>query len=86
MTDVDEAELARQMDMLEQENEQVAGDSATDEDDDDDDDEDDNGDSIRSGKKKSNLDDDPKIKAISGLMADADLQGDEGGDDDQNWD
>lgn len=92
VTDVDEAELARQMDLLEQENEQVAGDSAS-EDDDDDDESDDGANSeedgggsapvTKSSKKKAALDDDPKIKAISGLMADASL-GAEGADDDQN--
>jgi len=89
VTDVDEAELARQMDMLEQENEQVAGDSATDEDDDEDDSDDaEEGGEGGVGKKKADLDDDPKIKAISGLLADASLGAEGGADDDdnQNWD
>lgn len=93
VTDVDEAELARQMDKLEQENEQVAGDSASEDDDEDDDSEDSEGggeDKPSKGKKSASgdLDDDPKIKAISGLMADASLGADGAADDDenQNWD
>lgn len=95
VTDVDEAELARQMDKLEQENEQVAGDSASDDDDDDDDS--DNSEEQEGAEEKSSkgkkstsgdLDDDPKIKAISGHMADTNLKADGDAEDDenQNWD
>lgn len=91
VTDVDEAELARQMDELEQANEEVAGDSASDEDDDDDsEEEEDDGEGgvIKTSKKKGvDLDDDPKIKALSGLLADSSLAaGAEDNDDNEKWD
>jgi translation initiation factor 2 subunit 1 len=82
ITDVDEAELARQMDLLEAENEQVAGDTDSEESDSEEDSDDDG---ERSEKKKRDLDDDdPKQKAISGLMNNLDLNN-EDNDDDQNW-
>jgi translation initiation factor 2 subunit 1 len=82
ITDVDEAELARQMDLLEAENEQVAGDTDSEESDSEEESDDDG---ERSEKKKRDLDDDdPKQKAISGLMNNLDLNN-EDNDDDQNW-
>jgi translation initiation factor 2 subunit 1 len=100
VTDLDDAELARRMDELEAENEQVAGDSATDESDSDEDDDDEEEDeeagtkgedessAVKKEKKskksnKEDADDDPKVKAISGLMADANLKDD---DDNEKWD
>jgi translation initiation factor 2 subunit 1 len=81
ITDVDEAELARQMDLLEAENEQVAGDTDSEESDSEEDSEDDG---EGSEKKKRDLDDedDPKQKAISGLMNNLDLNNE---DNDENW-
>ena len=67
VTDLDEAELARQMDMLEAENEQIAGDTDSEEDSDsseEDDDEDATGDKP---KKKKAVDDDALIGLVNNL-------------------
>lgn len=88
ITDIDEAELERQMAILEAENDQVAGDTDSEESDSDasDDDEEDGEEGVEKEKKKKDLDaDDPKQKAISGLMDNLDLNN-EDKDDDQNWD
>jgi translation initiation factor 2 subunit 1 len=55
VTDLDEAELARQMDMLEAENEQIAGDTDSEEDSDssEEDDDEQSGASEKANKKKS---------------------------------
>jgi len=99
ITDLDEAELARQMDQLEAENEEVAGDTNSEEEDEDDDDdseenenegnEDASGDKPKekSSKKKSTKEadvEDPKMKALSNLMADTNLT-EVAADDDQSW-
>lgn len=83
VTDVDEAELARQMDMLEAENEEVAGDT---------DSEEESGESGEEGeedgekkKKKEDDEDDPKVRAVSGLMSDMNLANDAAVDDDPSW-
>jgi translation initiation factor 2 subunit 1 len=83
ITDVDEAELARQMDLLEAENEQVAGDTDSEESDSEEDSGDD-GDGSDKKKRELDDDDDPKQKAISGLMDNLHLNNEEN-DDDQNW-
>ena len=81
ITDIDEAALAHQLDMLEAENDQVDGDSDSDASDSDDLDDEEN---------EDNLDNDPKLKAISGLMEninlgdDAGNVGEGGGDDDDD--
>jgi len=65
VTDLDEAELARQMDQLEAENEQVAGDTDTEEDTQSSEEDEDKNDAKKDKYKDD--DDDPQMKAISGL-------------------
>ena len=90
VTDVDEAELARELDKLEADNELVSGDSDSEEDDseseDDDDDDGEEGGAEKKEKKKKEKkeeidEDDPKFKAISGLMAQTNLNDNE----DPSW-
>ena len=86
VTDLDEAELARQMDILEAENEQVAGDTDSEESDGSEESGDDD-EAATGDKPKKELDaDDPKQKAISGLMDNLQLAANqEDNEDDQNW-
>jgi len=76
VTDFDEAELARQMEQMEAENEQVAGDTDSEEESESD------GDIDTEGLKPVEYADDPKVKAVSGLMKDAKI---DDGDDDASW-
>jgi len=85
VTDLDEAELARQMDMLEAENEQIAGDTDSEEDSDsseeDDEDEEGGGGGEKTKKKKAIEDD-----VISGLVNNLDLNAAvPENDDDASW-
>lgn len=83
VTDLDEAELARQMDQLEAENEQVAGDTDSEEETGSEEDEE-----IEEGLKKKKVEeseDDPKVRAVSGLMTDMHLTNEPEADDDQSW-
>ncbi len=73
VTDLDEAELARQMEQMEAENEQVAGDTDSEEDGSETDEDPD----MEGLKAPKELDeDDPKMKAISGLMENAQIKDD----------
>lgn len=83
VTDLDEAELARQMDQLEAENEQVAGDTDSEEETGSEEDEE-----VEEGLKKKKVEeteDDPKLRAVSGLMTDMHLTNEPEADDDQSW-
>lgn len=75
VTDLDEAELARQMEQMEAENEQVAGDTDSEEDSEATD-EDPDMEGLKATSTKLLDEDDPKLKAISGLMADAEIKDD----------
>ena len=79
VTDLDEAELARQMEQMEAENEQVAGDTDSEEGESEDDGE------IDTENLKANDEDDPKLRAVAGLMKDVDINKDEDDGDDQQW-
>jgi translation initiation factor 2 subunit 1 len=81
VTDLDEAELVRQMDLLEQENEEVAGDTETEESEENDSNEEDEDGSKPKGDK---------VKKLTGMMDKVKLKGgsadeDENDDDDQSW-
>jgi translation initiation factor 2 subunit 1 len=81
VTDLDEAELVRQMDLLEQENEEVAGDTETEESEENDSNEEDEDGSKQKGDK---------VKKLTGAMENVKLKGgsadeDENDDDDQSW-
>lgn len=81
VTDLDEAELVRQMDLLEQENEEVAGDTETEESEENDSNEEDEDGSKQKGDK---------VKKLTGMMDNVKLKGgsadeDENDDDDQSW-
>lgn len=67
VTDLDEAELARQMEQMEAENEQVAGDTDSEEDGSESDED------IDTENLKELNEDDPKVKAVSGLMEKANI-------------
>jgi translation initiation factor 2 subunit 1 len=82
VTDLDEAELARQMDQLEAENEQVAGDTDSEEDEDEDDDDEE---ASEEKKAKEKNEDDPKLRAVAGLMTEMNLANEPEVDDDQSW-
>ena len=85
VTDLDEAELARQMDQLEAENEQVAGDTDSEESGSDSNEDDLDEEGNKKVKKSTELNpDDPKMKAISGLLSEVQIE-DAGQDDDQSW-
>jgi len=85
VTDLDEAELARQMDQLEAENEQVAGDTDSEEDDDDEEEDGEDGEKEKVSKNKELNEDDPKMRAVAGLMTDMNLANEPEADDDQSW-
>lgn len=78
VTDIDEAELARQMDMLEAENEQVAGDTDSEEDDDEDEDDDDEEAGNIKKKKQADME---KLMGIEDLKITADNDNEE----DPSW-
>lgn len=81
VTDLDEAELARQMEQMEAENEQVAGDTDSEEDGSETDEDPD----MEGLKATKELDeDDPKMKAISGLMENAEIK--DNGEEDPDYD
>lgn len=76
VTDYDEAELARQMEQMEAENEQVAGDTDSEEESESD------GDIDTEGLKPAvDESEDPKMKAVSGLMANTKIDDE----DDASW-
>lgn len=75
VTDLDEAELARQMEQMEAENEQVAGDTDSEEDGSESDED------VDTENLKEANEDDPKVKAVAGLMKDVNIQDAE----DQSW-
>lgn len=82
VNDSDEAELARQMDLLEAENEQVDGDTDSEASDSSEGDEDDDGEGKSKKKDLDDDEDDPKLKALSGLTSNLDIQGANDDDDD----
>lgn len=77
VTDLDEAELARQMEQMEAENEQVAGDTDSEEDGSESDED------VDTENLKEANEDDPKVKAVAGLMNDVNIKDDAG--EDQSW-
>jgi hypothetical protein len=70
------------MDQLEAENEQVAGDTDSEEDEDEDDDDEE---ANEEKKAKEKNEDDPKLRAVAGLMTEMNLANEPEVDDDQSW-
>lgn len=76
VTDLDEAELARQMEQMEAENEQVAGDTDSEESGSESDED------VDIENLKEVNEEDPKVKAVSGLLKDVNIKEN---DEDQSW-
>ena len=82
VTDLDEAELARQMDMLEAENEQIAGDTDSEEDSESEEDDEENEEGGEKTKKKKSSADDALIGLVNNLDLNAAMPDN---DDDPSW-